>query len=257
MKGKLLTVACLILLTLSVVSCGVKAAEETTNVTSTPVTTMSISTTTTKTPATTDEYKPPEDNDWISPGKVNIANFRAGARAEYPITVHNGSDGVTIEVKQITTNPGETAGDIPIKRVLAYPDRLNEIKLISDNENDNLNVTKSGDGFLTIEGFAPDASRKVTIEYAAMTNFKIYYRIPTKVGADYVAATAEQEDWILIADATAVFLPRETRDILITLSMPPDAIAPGNKWEFWIAVAPESPGSINTELVSRWLIAMR
>lgn len=35
---------------------------------------------------------PPEDVTWISPGKVNIANFYPGARAEYPVTIHNGND---------------------------------------------------------------------------------------------------------------------------------------------------------------------
>ncbi len=35
---------------------------------------------------------PPEDVTWISPGKVNVSNFYPGARAEYPLTIHNGND---------------------------------------------------------------------------------------------------------------------------------------------------------------------
>jgi len=35
---------------------------------------------------------PPDDMNWISPGKVNVANFYPGARAEYPVTIHNGND---------------------------------------------------------------------------------------------------------------------------------------------------------------------
>jgi hypothetical protein len=35
--------------------------------------------------------EPPGDVTWVSPGKVNIGNFYPGARAEYAITVHNGS----------------------------------------------------------------------------------------------------------------------------------------------------------------------
>lgn len=35
---------------------------------------------------------PPENVTWISPGKVNVSNFYPGARAEYPITIHNGND---------------------------------------------------------------------------------------------------------------------------------------------------------------------
>ncbi len=53
---------------------------------------------------------PPElyDKTWISPGKVEVGNFFPGARAEYPITIHNGNDepaefSVTFQV------PGNTA----------------------------------------------------------------------------------------------------------------------------------------------------
>lgn len=36
--------------------------------------------------------EPAVDSTWISPGKVVISNFYPGARAEYPISVHNGKD---------------------------------------------------------------------------------------------------------------------------------------------------------------------
>jgi len=39
--------------------------------------------------------EPPADKTWISPGKVNVGNFYPGARAEYPITIHNGKDTAT------------------------------------------------------------------------------------------------------------------------------------------------------------------
>jgi len=35
---------------------------------------------------------PPDNMTWITPAKVQISNFYAGARAEYIITVHNGND---------------------------------------------------------------------------------------------------------------------------------------------------------------------
>ena len=37
---------------------------------------------------------PPElyDKIWISPGKVEVGNFHPGARAEWPLTIHNGSE---------------------------------------------------------------------------------------------------------------------------------------------------------------------
>jgi len=37
---------------------------------------------------------PPElyNQNWISPGKVEVGNFHPGARAEWPLTIHNGSE---------------------------------------------------------------------------------------------------------------------------------------------------------------------
>jgi hypothetical protein len=37
---------------------------------------------------------PPDlyDKVWISPGKVNVGHFYPGARAEYPLSIHNGND---------------------------------------------------------------------------------------------------------------------------------------------------------------------
>jgi hypothetical protein len=40
------------------------------------------------------ETPPPElyNKTWISPGKVEVGNFHPGARAEYILSIHNGSD---------------------------------------------------------------------------------------------------------------------------------------------------------------------
>ena len=53
---------------------------------------------------------PPElyDKIWISPGKVEVGNFFPGARAEYPITIHNGNDEPT-EFSITFQVPGSTA----------------------------------------------------------------------------------------------------------------------------------------------------
>jgi hypothetical protein len=45
--------------------------------------------------ATVEPLEPPPelyDKIWISPGKVEVGNFFPGARAEYPLTIHNGND---------------------------------------------------------------------------------------------------------------------------------------------------------------------
>lgn len=41
--------------------------------------------------AATPSYEEPQDYTWISPSKVEVSNFFPGARAEYPLTIHNGS----------------------------------------------------------------------------------------------------------------------------------------------------------------------
>ena len=128
--------------------------------------------------------QPPTDQTWISPGKVNIGNFHEGATAEYPITIHNGSD----------------------------------------------NTAK----------------------------FSVYYRIPDHTEEGYVSATNVQQNWIIVADSTPLLYPKETRDILVSLTMPKEAIAPAQKWEFWIGITKVGQtGLVQTELATRWLVTMR
>lgn len=45
-------------------------------------------------PAAEPVEPPPElyNQNWISPGKVEVGNFHPGARAEWPLTIHNGSE---------------------------------------------------------------------------------------------------------------------------------------------------------------------
>ena len=45
-----------------------------------------------------------EEINWISPSKVNIDNLYPGATAEYPITMHNGSEGM-VEFAITTRQP--------------------------------------------------------------------------------------------------------------------------------------------------------
>jgi hypothetical protein len=40
--------------------------------------------------ATVDTTLPPRDRTWLSPGKVSVSNYYAGATAEWTMTVHNG-----------------------------------------------------------------------------------------------------------------------------------------------------------------------
>lgn len=132
--------------------------------------------------------EPPITQTWISPGKVQVGNFYPGARAEWPITIHNGND------------------------------------------------------------------------YQA--TFEVKYRYPDKVADGYAYPTAEVQDWVIIADPTPVLAPYDqpgsTKEIMVVLAMPNDAVAPGQHWEFWISVKDATQaGLVTTELCSRWQIVMR
>lgn len=136
------------------------------------------------TPTTVLDNPPPENVTWISPGKVNVANFYPGARAEYPITIHNGND--------------------------------------------------------------------------VATEFLVSYRSPDNVATGYARPIVEVQDWVIIADMTPILAPHETREIMVALVMPNDAIVFAGKWEFWISVKDNSQtGTIKTELCLRWIIDMR
>ena len=67
-------------------------------VTSTPVPVADFTGEPTPTPVLIGD-EPPVDVTWVSPGKVEISNYYPGAKAEYPVTIHNGSvDAVTFTV---------------------------------------------------------------------------------------------------------------------------------------------------------------
>jgi hypothetical protein len=127
---------------------------------------------------------PPMDKTWVSPGKIEISNFYPGARAEYPITIHNGKDTETL--------------------------------------------------------------------------FSVAYRYPDNVATGYDKPNYEAQDWVMVVDTTPILAPKETRDILVVLSMPKEAKIDSDKWEFWISVMDMTQkGQIRTELCVRWLISMR
>ena len=127
--------------------------------------------------------EPPADMTWISPGKVMIGNFFPGARAEWPLLIHNGKDEVA--------------------------------------------------------------------------TFSVLYRKPSRLAEGYVEAPPIAQTWIIIVDTTPVLMPKETKEVLIAVDMPEDAVSPGPKWEFWIGVKDiTTTGMIATELCSRWMISM-
>ena len=122
-------------------------------------------------------------------------------------------------------------------------------------------VTWISPGKVMIGNFAPGARAEwyITVHNGndEMSSFALVYRNPSRVEEGYVFAPAHVKDWVIIADATPILMPRETREVLVALEMPPTAISPGPKWEFWISIQDTTQeGTIITELCSRWLVQM-
>jgi hypothetical protein len=206
----------------------------------------------TPTPST---YRPPDDQTWISPGKVEVGNFHAGARAEWPLVLHNGAS-FAIEAKRITTDPGETEAEIPVKR---KPYSAEGVTFKSDLPETlkAVGVTETG---IRIGGFTPGVTRTVSITYPYYSMFAVKARRPDEPMAGYAVAPVEYQDWVIVADPTPVLAPRETRNIMVSLALPTDVKLPPDlkKWEFWITVVESgTTTNIQTELASRWLITMR
>lgn len=101
-------------------------------------------------------------------------------------------------------------------------------------------------------------------DYAA--TFSVDYRVPDNVIIGYHRPTSEVRDWVWISDRWPTIPAHGKMDIIVRLSMPTSAVAPGYdsvndphpKWEFWIAVIDQSQtGWLKIEVVSRFLITMR
>lgn len=209
-------------------------------------------------PVETPALAPPEDDAWIIPAQVNIANFFGGARAEYMLQVHNGNDETErSQAWMVGTEPEETTVPFTLDWPLAAGDST-RVEVESDNRSDKLAPLSYDDDTreLVVEGFAPDQSRTMTLTYPAWTEFAVYYRYPNRVAEGYNYPGDETEEWVIIADATPVLAPKETRDILIAVELPEGAVTP-DRWEFWIAVMEKGQGSVQTEMCSRWLVSMR
>lgn len=127
---------------------------------------------------------PPNDSTWISPGKIQVTNFHAGATVEYPITIHNGK--------------------------------------------------------------------------SVLTSFTVKYRYPDHVGDGYSKPVSDAGSWVTIAEPIPVLTPFETRDVMVSITLPNDVKDLPKQWEFWTAVMDDSQsGMVRAENCTRWLVDMR
>ncbi|GAG79299.1 unnamed protein product, partial [marine sediment metagenome] len=205
------------------------------------------------------EGEPPTDKTWISPGKVNVGNFYAGARAEWPLLIHNGSNGERTEGKVITTEAGETRVAIPLKGFPVQTDG-GAFLVTSLTDNSLTPVSYSTiDHTLLVDGFRPNATTEIVVSYISKAQFSVYFREPDHLLEGFENAPFETHKWVIIADKTPLIMPQTTQEIMIALDIPEDYMRElPARWEFWIGVTDTSQeGMIQAELCSRWLIISR
>lgn len=186
---------------------------------------------TTKSETNTESVSPPSipetearlvNQVWISPAEIKIANFYAGARAEWNLRLHNGNDASTqTEKYEVITDIGETVADLSIKKPLADGNIANA-SITSDNPKDMLMLLfyNPSAKSLNVAGLVPDAKRVVTITYTAWTQFFVSYMQTDTVREGYSLAPEDAKDWVIIADMTPVLAPKETREITVALDIP-------------------------------------
>lgn len=202
--------------------------------------------------------EPPLDRNWITPGRVNVTHYYAGGVAEYPITVHNGGDGWITDTKRVTTEQGESSCAIELNHPL-LSDNITDVQVTSDNVNDaiivksvNLETNK-----VSLLGLEENKQRVLTFYYRAYATFNVSYCQSDNVAESYEKAPLEAQDWVIIADSTVLMEPYATKDVLVSLAMPEETVAP-DKWEFLVCVQDATRGgTVQAANCSRWLIAMR
>ena len=117
-------------------------------------------------------------------------------------------------------------------------------------------------GKVLISNYYPGARAEYSITVhngkTEPAKFSVTFREPSYTANGYATPPKEAQDWVIIADATPVLAPRETKDVLVVLAMPDNVTDYPAKWEFWISVIDNSQtGRMQSELCSRWLVSMR
>lgn len=199
---------------------------------------------------------PPEDTNWLMPSKVEIRNFHEGGTAEYAIKFHNAKK-EAVDKKLVTTVDNDTWGEISLSSPLYLSDIKSIISVSSNESRDKLEVRSYNikDNSILITGFVSNSVRVVTIVYKPLTAYAVYARLPDRNNLPVSANIAL--GWTSVNESIMLMYPLETRENLISIVMPKDAVLPDKNFELWIGVTEVSKQSVSLELVSRWLVAMK
>ena len=117
-------------------------------------------------------------------------------------------------------------------------------------------------GKVSVENLYPGATAEypITVHNGGdeTAEFAIVVRQPDQATEDYEPLPEEYLSWVVIEQPDLVLEPKETADVLVTITMPETATYADRRAEFWISVIDQSQGSmVRTELAVRWLITTR
>jgi len=124
-----------------------------------------------------------------------------------------------------------------------------------------MNVSWISPGHVDVGNFYAGATAEYPIRVhngnSVPSIFLVTCRMPDNTVIDYAMASPEAIHWVTITGAETPLEAYETRDMLVSLTMPYGAVAPASKWELWISVIDTSQtGFVQTEICTRWLITM-
>ncbi len=242
------------------------------------------------------EKAPPDTSSWMSPAKVTLSNFHLGARAEYPITIHNGNEKDT-KFSIIVDAAAYTASGY----LKAPVDILQEWVLVADTtpvlarfETRELLVTLEMPSslkedklkFWQVTDIATNRLSELMVLAYQDTKKSIYNSLLKKYprASDIEPSMVEESITTkllneallrypesslltyLISKGSVSFglLSREYKGDALQVEefLSKGYVVKGNlekdKWEFWVRVSDTSQvGNVQTEMASRWLVSMR
>lgn len=159
------------------------------------------------------------------------------------------------EIPLITVSP-----TTPITPTVAKTVPLNQ-EPAGDIEVRLMNQTWVSPAEVKIGNFYPGARAEWNIRIHngndAKTKFFVSYMVSNTTREGYALAPPEAKDWIIIEDSTPVLAPKETREILVVLSIPKDTVVLDKQWEFWTVAGEVSTWAVQTQMATRWCVSMR
>ena len=161
-----------------------------------------------------------EETSWISPPKVTVTNFYAGAEADWDITIYNGHVYETVR-KRVTTESGETVASIPLT-ARVHGAKLDSVVLLSDDVADNLKADSYSGDMLVVSGFAPSTTRMMSIQYECDSRYTVAFDYPTWADEQYRQRIRDVANWVTVSEPDPLLQPRETKKVSVVLKMPSD-----------------------------------